>query len=81
MAGFPSLYDKSKVKLSDFVDQFCSHRADCTVVMCALRPEADMPEIKDKKDIAYRDGRHCERFRPTDGGLPEADIIETGVWK
>jgi len=64
-------------KLTNFVFQFCDHKADCTNAMCQLQPTSEViPE-----DVAYRDERFCEKFRHTDGGVGGALIIETGVWK
>lgn len=76
---FPSKYDKKGTTLTDFVNQFCDHKANCGA-KCELRPTSEM-EIADEHDVAYCDSRHCERFRPVDGGAAGADIREIGVWK
>lgn len=76
MSGLPTKYNKAGVTLADFVDQFCDHRAECGA-KCELRPTSEMKIT----DVAYCDSRHCERFRPAEGGASGADIREIGVWK
>lgn len=75
----PTKYDKSKVKVSDFIGCFCNHREDCGRE-CEAKPTADLRKPK-KEDVAYREPRHCSRFRPHKGVVEGADIVETGIWR
>ena len=74
-----SISKKKHVKMGDYIDQFCSHRANCTYANCPLRPISEAV-IKQPDDIAYIDEWHCAMYRTKEDGIAEADIVETGVW-
>ena len=75
----PTKYDKSKVKTSDFVACYCDHRDDCGR-KCEAKSTAGLKKPK-KEDIAYREPRRCSKFRPHDGSVEGADIVEIGIWR
>ena len=83
--AFPAKYSKKGITLATYVDQFCDHRDECSNTKCALRPISEMVVKDQKTDVAYADGRHCEKFRSIatdrDEVVRGADIREVGVWK
>ncbi len=72
----PTKYDKSRVRVSDFIVSYCDHRGSC-VQKCEVNSTACLK----KADIAYRELRHCSRFKPYKGVVEGVEIMETGIWK
>lgn len=70
---------RRKPKLSDFVTMYCDHRDTCMRTECPKKSTKTLRASKD--DIAYQEPEHCGRYKPEDGGLSGADVVEIGVWK
>jgi len=73
-------YDKTNVKTSDFIAQYCDHRGTCeyTGKQCNLMP---MPKAIVQKDLAYTTLFNCPNYRTDEDGIVGADVVEIGIWK
>ena len=76
-------YDKTNVKTSDFIAQYCDHRDTCKYQgkQCNLQQMPDIVANGQDDNVAYIHEFNCPNYRTNEDGIIGADVTEIGVWK